>query len=66
MSRKEYARAEQRLKASIASRRAGLPGDYAGRDDDLRIMLAHHEQLGEVPPERTLYAWWRRFFGRLN
>jgi len=64
MSRREYARAEQRLKASIASRRAGLPHFYPGRDDDLQTMLAHHEKLGEIPPEKGFYAYWRRFFGR--
>jgi len=64
MSRKQYARAEQRLRRSIASRRAGLPHEYPGRDDDLQTMRRHHEQLGEIPPETGFYAWWRRFFGR--
>jgi hypothetical protein len=64
VSRKEYSRAEGRLKRSIALRREGLPHDYAGRDDDLQTMKAHHSRLGEIPPERGFYAYWRRFFGR--
>jgi len=64
MSRKQYGKAEQRLKRSIASRRAGLPHEYPGRADDLETMRKHHEQLGEIPPERGFYAYWRRFFGR--
>jgi hypothetical protein len=63
MSRRGYAQAEQRLKASIASRRAGLPHSYAGRDDDLDTMRAHHEKIGEIPPERGFFAWWRRWVG---
>jgi hypothetical protein len=63
MTRRQYAKAEGRLRRSIASRRAGLPHSYAGRDDDLRIMLAHHEKLGEIPPSTGLYAWWRRVVG---
>jgi hypothetical protein len=63
MSRKEYAQAEQRLKRSIALRREGLPGDYPGHDDDLRIMRAHHQRLGEIPPERGFWAYWRRVVG---
>ncbi len=64
MTRKAYAQAEQRLKRSIALRREGLPHDYAGRDDDLDTMKAHHSKLGEIPPEKDFYAFWRRFFGR--
>ncbi len=64
MSRRAYAQAEERLKRSIALRREGLPGDYPGHTEDLETMVKHHQRLGEVPPERTLYAWWRRFFGR--
>jgi hypothetical protein len=64
MSRKEYSRAEGRLKRSIALRREGLPHEYPGRADDLQTLRAHHQRLGEIPPETGLYAWWRRFFGR--
>lgn len=60
MSRKEYARAEGRLKASIRLRRAGLPHDYPRRQEDLATMRHHHERLGEIPPERGFFAWWRR------
>jgi hypothetical protein len=63
MTRREYARAEQRLKASIASRRAGLPHNYPGRGDDLQTLRAHHEKLGEIPPEMGFWAWWRRVVG---
>ena len=63
MSRRQYAKAEARLRRSIASRRAGLPHSYAGRDDDLDTMRAHHEKLGEIPPSTGLYAWWRRVVG---
>jgi hypothetical protein len=63
VSRKQYARAEQRLKRSIALRREGLPGDYAGRDDDLQTMREHHSRLGEIPPFRGFWAWWRRWVG---
>jgi hypothetical protein len=63
VSRKEYGQAEQRLKRSIASRRAGLPHNYPGRADDLDTMRAHHSKLGEIPPERGFYAWWRRWVG---
>jgi len=63
MSRKQYARAEQRLKRSIALRCEGLPHEYPGRDDDLQIMRSHHQRLGEVPPERGFFAWWRRWVG---
>ena len=63
MSRKEYGKAEGRLKRSIALRREGLPHEYAGRADDLEVMRRHHSQLGEVPPESGLYAWWRRWVG---
>jgi hypothetical protein len=63
MSRRQYARAEQRLKASIASRRAGLPHEYPGHDDDLQTMVRHHEKLGEIPPEKGFWAWWRRWVG---
>ena len=63
MSRRQYARAEQRLKASIASRRAGLPHEYAGHDDDLDTLRAHHSKLGEIPPEMGFWAWWRRVVG---
>ena len=64
MTRKAYARAEQRLKRSIALRCEGLPHEYPGRDDDLDTMRAHHSKLGEIPPEKGFYAYWRRFFGR--
>ncbi len=64
MSRREYARAEQRLKRSIALRCEGLPHEYPGRGDDLDTLRRHHEKLGEIPPETGLYSWWRRFFGR--
>ena len=64
MSRREYARAESRIRESVILRRAGLDHTYAGRAEDLQTMRRHHEQLGEVPPESGLYAWWRRFFGR--
>jgi hypothetical protein len=64
MSRKEYGKAEQRLKRSITLRREGLPGEYPGRADDLQTMVRHHEKLGEIPPEKGFYAYWRRFFGR--
>jgi len=64
MSRKGYARAEGRLKRSISLRREGLPGEYPGRDDDLQIMRSHHERLGEIPPEKGFFSWWRGFFGR--
>jgi len=64
MTRREYSRAEQRLKRSIALRREGLPHEYPGRDDDLSTMKAHHARLGEIPPESGLYGWWRRHFGR--
>jgi hypothetical protein len=64
MSRKEYARAESRIRESVILRRAGLDHTYPGRADDLETMRAHHEKLGEIPPERGFYAWWRRFFGR--
>jgi len=63
MSRKAYAQAEGRLKRSIASRRAGLPHSYPGRADDLETMRRLHEKLGEIPPERGFYAWWRRWVG---
>ena len=63
MSRKEYGKAEGRLKRSIALRREGLPGEYPGRDDDLQILRSHHQRLGEVPPERGFFAWWRRWVG---
>jgi len=63
MSRRQYAQAEGRLKRSIALRCEGLPHEYPGRDDDLRIMRALHQRLGEVPPERGFWAYWRRFVG---
>ena len=63
MSRKEYARAEQRLKRSIASRRAGLPHEYPGRDDDLQTMRDLHQRLGFIPAELGFWAFWRRFVG---
>jgi hypothetical protein len=44
-------------------RREGLPHDYPGRAEDLQAMRRHHERLGEIPPERGFYAWWRRFVG---
>jgi hypothetical protein len=66
MSRKEYGKAEQRLKRSIALRCEGLPSDYPDRGEDLDTLRAHHQRLGQIPPERGLYAWWRRFFGRLS
>ena len=66
MSRRAYAQAEQRLKRSITLRREGLPHDYPGRAEDLETMVKHHQRLGQIPPERDLYSWWRRFFGRLS
>jgi len=63
MSRKEYGKAEGRLKRSIALRREGLPHEYPGRDEDLQTMVRHHSKLGEIPPSTGLYAWWRRVVG---
>ncbi len=63
MTRRQYAKAEGRIRESVILRRAGLPGDYAGRDDDLQTMQRHHEQLGEIPPFRGFWAWWRRWVG---
>ena len=64
MSRRDYARAESRIRESVILRRAGLDHTYPGRLADLDTMRRHHEQLGEIPPERGFYSWWRRFFGR--
>ncbi len=64
MSRRQYARAEGRIRESVILRHAGLPHDYPGRADDLDTMKAHHSKLGEIPPSSGLYSWWRRFFGR--
>jgi hypothetical protein len=64
VSRRDYARAESRIRESVILRRAGLDHTYPGREADLDTMRRHHEQLGEIPPERGFYAWWRRFFGR--
>ncbi len=63
MSRKEYAKAEGRIRESVLLRRAGLDHTYAGREEDLDTMRRHHERLGEIPPERGFSAWWRRFVG---
>lgn len=60
MSRKEYARAEARLKESIKLRRTGLPHNYPRREEDLKTMRRHHQAIGEIPPERGFFAWWRR------
>ncbi len=63
MSRKEYSRAEGRIRESVILRRAGLDHTYPGRDEDLDTMRRHHERLGEIPPEYGFFAWWRRFVG---
>jgi hypothetical protein len=63
MSRREYAKAEGRIRESIVLRQAGLDHDYPGREADLVTMRRHHERLGEIPPERGFSAWWRRFVG---
>jgi hypothetical protein len=63
MSRRDYARAESRIRESVILRRAGVDHTYPGRADDLQTMRRCHEQLGEVPPESGLYAWWRRVVG---
>ncbi len=63
MSRREYARAESRIRESVILRRAGLDHTYPGREEDLDTMRKHHEILGEIPPERGFYAWWRRIVG---
>ena len=36
---------------------------HPGRAEDLETMRTHHERLGEIPPERGSFAWWRRFVG---
>jgi hypothetical protein len=64
MSRRDYARAEGRIRESVTLRRAGLDHTYPGREADLDTMRRHHEQLGEIPPQSGFYGWWRRFFGR--
>jgi len=61
--RREYAKAESRIKESIILRSAGLDHEYPGRAEDLETMRRHHELLGEIPPERGFFAWWRRFVG---
>jgi hypothetical protein len=63
VSRKEYARAEGRIRESVILRRAGLDHTYPGRVEDLDTMRRHHERLGQIPPERGFSAWWRRFVG---
>jgi len=63
LSRRESARAEGRIRESIDLRGAGLDHTYPGRDEDLETMRRHHELLGEIPPERGFFAWWRRFVG---
>jgi hypothetical protein len=63
VSRKEYSRAEGRIRESVILRRAGLDHDYPGRDEDLDTMRRHHERLGEIPPEYGFFAWWRRIVG---
>jgi hypothetical protein len=63
LSRRGYAQAEGRLKRSIALRREGLPHEYPGRDDDLRIMRDLHQRLGFIPSELGFWAWWRRVVG---
>jgi hypothetical protein len=64
MSRKEYARAEGRIRESVILRRAGLDHTYAGRADDLEVMRRTHERLGQTPPYKDFFSWWRRFYGR--
>jgi hypothetical protein len=61
--RREYAKAESRIKESIILRSAGLDHTYPGRDEDLDLMRRHHELIGEIPPERGFYSWWRKFVG---
>ncbi len=63
MSRREYARAESRIRESVILRRAGLDHTYPGREADLDTMRKHHEILGEIPPERGFFKWWRRIVG---
>jgi len=63
VSRREYAKAEGRIRESVILRRAGLDHTYPGREEDLDTMRKHHEILGEIPPERGFYAWWRRIVG---
>jgi hypothetical protein len=64
MSRRQYAQAESRIRESVILRRAGLDHTYAGRAEDLEIMRVHHERLGQIPPYKNFFSWWRRFFGR--
>ncbi len=63
MSRKEYAKAEGRIRESVLLRQAGLDHTYAGREEDLDTMRRHHERIGTIPPEAGFSAWWRRFVG---
>ncbi len=63
MSRREYAKAEGRIRESVILRRAGLDHTYPGREEDLDTMRKHHEILGEIPPERGFFKWWRRIVG---
>lgn len=62
-SRREYRAAEERIKESVALRRAGFPNHtYPTRRQDLETMLEYHDEHGM--PQATLWgrlwAWFTR------
>lgn len=62
---REYARAEGRLKESIALRREGLRHDYPRRREDLDTMRRYHAEHGTPSSAATLWGLASLLWGSL-
>ena len=56
---REYSRAEERIRESIALRCGGIPGHtYPRKDEDLETLRAFHSEHGYPPAGAQGRLWW--------